>query len=155
MQYASFLAQHLKTMEEYEINCWRKSLCDPVYIANEESAAEKRFHTLHNQVAKLLPTDLSYEVSMEKHQEYAEKVYKATYCRPWTKLSIFHRRKKIEEYLSNLKYGKKISIQEKNENKNDLISRLEKNKNIDYDTKEGKIKDIPDLYRKGGIFRIR
>ena len=112
-EYINFLSKHIKSVEDYEISCWRKSHCEPKNIKIQELDTIKRFIPVHTSLQKLTPNDLSYETSIENHQEYNEKLYKVTYCKPWKKLSQYHQREKIKEYMCSLKYGKKISVHKK------------------------------------------
>jgi hypothetical protein len=156
-EYINFLSKHLKSVEDYEISCWRKSHCDPKNIKIQELETIKRFTPIHSSLQKLTPNDLSYETSIEKHHEYSEKLEKITYCKPWKKLSQYHQREKIKEYICSLKYGKTISVQKKTDNRNYLISQLKDltEKNIEYNVSEGKILNINLLKMVNGVYQFK
>jgi hypothetical protein len=156
-QYSLFLAKHIASIEDYEISCWRRSYNLPDNIISREENTRRQFETLHERIGKLIPSDLSYEMSIEKHQEYAKKIHRATYCRPWKKLQVFHQREKLREYLQELKYDKKISISVRNKNRDSLIEELlnTNDKYITYDISQGKIIDILNLVKKNGIYQLK
>lgn len=106
------------------------------------------------------------EVHKMNMDEYAKDIVEESFRKPWNKLRPVHKMMKITEYVSNLKFKNKISADKIDENKNFILSEIEKGMKekkflkggsvITYDETALKIKSISCIVfnKKKGIYQI-